>query len=109
MSNKTSKSANIASTKTAKIITHNKKFPIQKVSRTAMVKIINETKGRFFTSTHIDKEGNARTMNVIKSNKPADELGYIMVYSMQDKGYRNINPQTITDVSFKGTHYKVKK
>lgn len=94
--------------KTAKPVTHNKRFPVVKASRTEMVNVINSTKGRFFTCTHIDKEGNARTMNVIKSNKPASELGYILVYSLQDKGYRNLNPQTLTDVSFKGNHYQAK-
>ncbi len=90
-------------------VSHNKKFPVVKTTRTKIVQILNETKGRFFTSTHIDKEGLPRTMNAIKSNKPASELGYILVYSMIDKGYRNINPQTITDLSFGGTHYQAKK
>lgn len=93
---------------TPKAVTHNKKFPIVKASRTEMVNVINSTKGRFFTTTHIDKDGQPRTMNAIKSNKPASELGYILVWSVQDKGYRNLNPQTLTDVSFKGTHYVAK-
>lgn len=105
---KTTATNNVAPS-TPKAITHNKKFPVVKASRTEMVNVINGTKGRFFTSTHIDKDGNARTMNAIKSNKPASELGYILVYSLQDKGYRNLNPQTLTDVSFKGTHYTAKQ
>lgn len=88
---------------------HNKSFPVQKVSRTKMIQIINDTRGRFFTSTHIDKENKPRTMNAIKSNKSTTELGYITVYSMSDKGLRNINPQTITDLSFGGVHYVAKK
>lgn len=84
---------------------HNKKFPLVKASRTEMVNLINASKGRFFTSTHIDANGNARTMNCIKSNKPASELGYIPVYSMLDMGDRQINPQTITELSFAGVHY----
>jgi hypothetical protein len=92
-----------------KEVKHNKKFPIEKVSRTKMVQLLNQTKGKFFTSTHIDKDGNPRTMNAVKSNKPASELGYILVYSMRDKGYRNINPQTLTDLSTGKTHYVAKK
>lgn len=95
--------------KKEKEITHNKKLPVVKVSRTKMVQLLNETKGKFFTSTHVDKDGNARTMNAVKSNKPASELGYILVYSLRDKGYRNINPQTMTDLSTKNTHFVVKK
>lgn len=103
-----SKKGTAAPKKTAKVISHNKKFPVQKASRTEMVNVVNSTKGRFFTCTHIDKDGSPRTMNAIKSNKPASELGYILVWSLQDKGYRNLNPQTLTDVSFKGTHYTAK-
>jgi len=84
---------------------HNKKFPLKKASRTDMVNLINSSKGRFFTSTHVDANGNARTMNCIKSNKPASELGYIPVYSMLDMGDRQINPQTICELSFGGVHY----
>lgn len=84
---------------------HNRKFPLVKASRTDMVNMINASKGRFFTSTHIDANGNARTMNCIKSNKPASELGYIPVYSVLDCGDRQINPQTITELSFAGIHY----
>lgn len=92
-----------------KAIVHNKAFPVQKVSRTKMVQVINETKGRFFTVTHVDKDGNLRTMNAIKSNRPASELGYITVWSVQDKGYRNVNPQTLTDLSFGRVHYKANR
>lgn len=94
---------------TAKTVNHNRKFPIVKVSRTKMVQVLNDTKGRFFTSTHIDKDGNSRTMNAIRSNRPVNELGYITVYSIVDKGWRNINPQTLTDLSFGGTHYKANR
>lgn len=100
--------SNTAQSTTNKKVVHNKKFPVVKATRTEMVNVINGTKGRFFTTTHIDKDGSPRTMNVIKSNKPASELGYILVYSLQDKGYRNLNPQTLTDVSFKQTHYTAK-
>jgi hypothetical protein len=104
----TKSSATTTTTTAPKAVSHNKKFPVVKASRTEMVNVINSTKGRFFTSTHIDKDGNSRTMNAIKSNKPATELGYITVWSVQDKGYRNLNPQTLTDVSFGGTHYVAK-
>ena len=79
------------------------------ISRTKMVQLINDSKGRFFTATHIDKENNPRTMNCIKSNRQASELGYIMVYSVRDKGYRNINPQTLTDLTINGAYYKARK
>ena len=97
---------------TPKAIKHNKHFPLVKSTRSAMTKMIKESNGRFFTCTHVDKEGNLRTMNAVKSNReietPATDLGYITVYSTQDKGFRNINPQTITDLSINRTHYVTK-
>jgi len=97
--------ANPNSSKNAK---HNPKFTLCKVSRTEMVEIINATNGKFFTSTHIDTTGNARTMNCMKSSKSvADALGMLTVYSILDKGYRIINPQTLTDLSFNKVHYYV--
>jgi hypothetical protein len=95
-------------TNKVKAITHNKWFPVVKVSRTKMVTILNSTKGRFFTTTHIDAKGKPRTMNAIKSNAPATPLGHLTVYSLQDRGYRTINPTTLTDLTFQNVHYKVK-
>ena len=60
---------------------HNKSFPVVKVSRTKMVEILNNTKGRFFTTTHMDSKGKLRTMNAIKANTPPTALGYLTVYS----------------------------
>lgn len=106
-----------ASTKTAKklvatvatkAVSHNKKFPVKRVSRTKMVQMINTSGGRFFTSTHVDKDGHARTMNAVKPKGQPGELGYILVRSIKE-GFRNINPQTLTDLSFGGVHYKASK
>jgi hypothetical protein len=90
-----------------KPILHNKKFPVVRTSRTKMVQLINNSKGRFFTCSHVDKDGSLRTMNALKSNKSQQtELGYITVWSVRDKGYRNVNPQTLTDLSIGGLHHK---
>lgn len=88
-------------------MSHNKNFPILKVSRTAMVELINNTKGRFFTSTHIGKDNVPHTINGIRLNQNSP-LGYIHVYSCKNKEMRSINPQTVTDLSFCGVHYKIK-
>jgi|ERR1044072_233070 hypothetical protein len=84
------------------------KAPIKRVSRTTMVKLIEAASGRFFTSTHIDKENNPRTMNCIKKKGKPTELGYITVWVPKEKDFRNINPQTLTELVIDGTHYKVK-
>ena len=79
------------------------------ISRTKAVNLIDSTKGRFFTVTFLNKGGIPRTINcnTKKDNKSA--LGYIRVYSFKDKGYRSVNPHTITELSFGGTIYKVRQ
>lgn len=89
-------------------MSHNKNFPVKKVSRTAMVELINGTKGKFFTSTHIGKDNEAHTINGIRFKEQNNTLGYIQVHSLKNKEMRLVNPQTVTDLSFCGVHYKVK-
>lgn len=88
---------------------HNKNFPVQKVSKTKMLEVIANTKGRFFSSTHTGKDGNPHTINGIRYKKQDNEFGYIKVYCAAVKEMRLINPQTLTDVSFGGIHYQAKK
>lgn len=95
--------------KQVKATGHNKNFPVKKVSRTAILKMISDTKGRFFTSTHIGKDGQPHTINGIRYKKQDNEFGYIKVYSTQSKEMRLINPQTLTNFSFGGIHYVAKK
>jgi hypothetical protein len=83
--------------------------PVKRVSRTTMLKVIADTKGRFFTSTHIGKDGQPHIINGIRYKIQDNEFGYIKVYSSAAKEMRLVNPQTLTDVVFNGTHYKAKK
>lgn len=92
----------------SKNVIHAKKSPVRKVSRTELTKVLTSSKGRFCTTTHIDKNGEERTMNVIKSNKPADELGYLQVWSVTDRDFRKINPQTLKSVCINRVHYELK-
>lgn len=78
------------------------KNPVKKVSRTAMVKALKENGGKFFTSTHIDKNGNPNTMNAVMLKSQDFSLGYIRVWSLTDRGYRNINSQTLTRLNIAG-------
>ena len=84
------------------------KNPVRKVSRTTMVKALKENGGKFFTSTHIDKNGNPTTMNAVMLTSQDSDLGYIRVWSLSDRGYRNINPQTLTHLNIAGGCYKAK-
>lgn len=88
---------------------HNKKFPLQKMSRTNMMKLILESNGRFITTTHIDAEGHLRTMNcTVKKGATLTDLGLLTVYSVRDGEHRNLNPQTLCELSTGGIHYKTK-
>ena len=79
----------------------------KKVSKTQVVDIIKKTNGKFFTVTFVKANGNTRTINGNVKKNAISTLGFINVYSMQDKGYRNVNSQTIKSVSFNNTTYKV--
>ena len=88
---------------------HNKHFPLQKMSRTNMMKLIMESNGRFITTTHVDANGDLRTMNItVKKGSELGPLGLLTVYSVRDGEYRNLNPQTLTELSINRIHYKTK-
>lgn len=89
-------------------MSHNKNLPIRRVSRTKMLEVLNGTKGRFFTSTHIGTDKQPHVINGIRFKEQNSPMGYILVHSCSKGECRNINPQTITDLKFGGVHYKVK-
>lgn len=89
-------------------MSHNKNFPVRKISRTQMVELMNSIKGKFFTSTHIGKDDKPHMINGIRFKEQNNPLGYVKVHSLKNKEIRLVNPQTITDLSFGGVHYKIK-
>ena len=79
-----------------------------RISRTKAVELINNSKGKFFTVTFKKKNGDLRMINGNFKKGNFTPLGYLSVYSAADKGYRQVNPKTITSLSVGGTEYKVK-
>jgi len=73
-----------------------------------MVKMLKDNGGKFFTSTHIDKNNQPNTMNADMLKQQDSDLGYLRVWSLSDRGYRNINPQTLTHLNINGGCYKAK-
>ncbi len=71
----------------------------RKISRTKAVKAIQSNGGKFMTITFIKKNNTERTINCIMKNGAVSDLGYLNVYSIPDKGYRNIDPRTIKQVN----------
>lgn len=87
---------------------NNKLNNMKTISRSKAVEMIESSKGKFFTVTFIKKNGSSRTINGNFKKGNVTKLGYLNIYSMPDKGYRNINPQTITGLSINNINYKVK-
>lgn len=79
-----------------------------RVNRTQLVDLIKSTNGKFFTVTFTKANGTQRTINGNVKKNSVSTLGFINVYSMKDKGYRNVNSQTIKSVSFNNTTYTVR-
>lgn len=90
--------------------TKGKTLKTKKSTKTEIVSIINNAKGRFFTVTFKKNNGEPRIMNCKckGEGKAIDNLGYINVYSAKDKGYRKVNPRTIKSLTFNNTIYIVK-
>lgn len=82
----------------------------QFIGKTAALKLIQETKGRFFGVTFKKQDGKVRTMNAqYNSSTKLSELGYIKLNDRNDKGQlKNVNLQTISKLTIKGQIYKVK-
>lgn len=78
------------------------------INKTKAVELIENSKGKFFTVTFLKKDSTERTINANYKTGRKSPLGYINVYSMKDKGYRNINAQTIRSVSINGNTYNVR-
>jgi C-terminal processing protease CtpA/Prc len=78
------------------------------ISRTKATEIITGSKGKFFTVTFTKNNSKPRTINGNYKKGNTTKLGYLTVYSMTDKGYRSVNPKTISSLSWNGTTYRVK-
>ncbi len=78
------------------------------INKTKAVELIEGSKGRFFTVTFLKKNNTERTINANFKKGAKSPLGYLNVYSIADKGYRNINAQTIRAVVINGDTYNVR-
>ncbi len=71
----------------------------KKISRTNVVKAIQSNGGKFMTITFVKQDKSERVINCIMKNDSTTKLGYLNVYSIPDKGYRNIDTRTIRQVN----------
>ena len=80
--------------------------PVVRKSRSFLSDLLlNDTKGRFCTITYLKKEGEKRTINCQVTSNKLNNLGYILVHSIADKGTRSVDPRTILCVKANGITY----
>ncbi len=89
-----------------------------KIDSKDVVKIINSSKGKFFSAIFIKKDGTLRTMNCrlgVKKYLKGGELrfspskkGLVVVFDTDKKEYRMININTTRNLKVNGVSYNVK-
>lgn len=79
-----------------------------RITRTKAVEAIENSKGRFFTTTFTTKAGNERTINCNFKKGNVTKLGHLRVNSIQDKGLRSVDPRTISKLVINNQIFKVK-
>jgi hypothetical protein len=80
------------------------------INKTQALKLIEETKGRFFGVSFVKKDGSLRAMNA-QYKKQTPKLGYVILKDNNvntKTKLRNVNLQTIKSLRIKGVEYKVK-
>ena len=95
------------------------KMKIPLIGKTKAAELINDSKGRFFTATFRKKNGESRVINCrrgvtkgVKGTGKAintDVLGMITVYAVQEKGYKKLNLQTLTNLRINKCEYRIRK
>ena len=78
------------------------------IVRTKAVELMNNSSGRFITVTFKKKDTTERTINCIVKKDHKTALGYLRVYSIQDKGYRSVDPRTINKIVANKQTFNVK-
>lgn len=80
----------------------------QNLSRTAVVDLMRDSKGKFYTVTFTKVDGSERVINgQTKKSNFMDNLGYIN-FRESNGNMRRVNPKTIKEISISGNIYKVK-
>ena len=80
----------------------------KRISKTKSLELIKANGSKMFTATFVKKNGDNRVVNgMIKTPITNTNLGYVPMYEMKSKEYRNVNLQTLTNLSIGGTKYKI--
>lgn len=79
-----------------------------KVSRTEMMKMIDNTNGQFFAVTFKKNDGTIRKVNGNKKKNSTTKLGYVMINDLAKKEVVSFDPKNLISFTFKNINY-VKK
>ncbi len=79
----------------------------QRISITQIIERIESNGTKFFTVTFQKKDNTMRTINCIRKKGATTRLGYLTVWSVQDRGYKNVDTRTITAVNIENQSYKI--
>lgn len=109
-----SKKLNVVASPTVTTTTVAKKAPAPKkvkdtaisMSRTKLVNMVHNSKGKPFKAIAIGKDGKEHTISGIRYKKQNDPMGYIQVYSTSAKEMRLLNPQTLLHLRYAKVDYK---
>lgn len=81
----------------------------KRVSKTAAVETIKNNGGRIMTISYTKNNGQPRTHNcILAAHQLHNQLGYITVYDMQEKDFKQVSANRITSVTTNGIRYKVR-
>lgn len=70
-----------------------------KTTRTKLIQMLNESKGRIFSSVHVGVDGKDHLTNGMRYKKQDNPHGHIKVYSIKNREMRLVNPQTLYALS----------
>lgn len=80
----------------------------KKISRTEMVEVMKNSKGRFMTVTFTKQDKSDRSMNCqVRKGTALTGLGYLPV-TERGQGLKNVDPRTLKTVKLNGITYIAK-
>jgi hypothetical protein len=86
-----------------------KKSRVRSIGKEKAFQLINNSKGRVFTVSFLKNNGQPRTINGVRAAiQLHNNLGYITVYDMKEKGFKQVAASRITGLKTNHISYKVK-
>lgn len=81
---------------------------IKSISKNTAVELVHGSKGRIMTISYTKNNGQPRTQNCVRAAQQLQaNLGYITVYDMKEKEFKNIAAARISKLTTNGVTYKV--